>query len=167
MYQRRLSATQGGMTISGGDPLLSKARVAREALTAGERRRIFARHFAEMLVAMLVGMGVLAGLASLTLAAAGSSLAGQPDAFRVMVMGVAMTVPMVLWMRHRGHATSRNVEMAATMLVPSVVTAALVAADVLGLGAGFAVQHAVMVPAMLGVMLWRYDHYSGSHAHSA
>jgi hypothetical protein len=27
-------------------------------------------------------------------------------------------------------------------------------------GAALGVQHAVMVPAMLGVMLWRYGHYS-------
>jgi hypothetical protein len=24
-------------------------------------------------------------------------------------------------------------------------------------------RHAVMIPAMLGVMLWRYEHYSGAH----
>ena len=116
---------------------------------------------------MLIGMGALAGLASLTFAAAGSSLTEQPGAFRVMVMGVAMTVPMALWMRHRGHAASRNVEMSASMLVPSGIAAALVAAGVLGLGAGFAVQHAVMVPAMLGVMLWRYDEYARPHAASS
>ena len=37
-------------------------------------RRAFVRHFAEMLVAMLLGMGVLGGLAMLGFAAAGSSM---------------------------------------------------------------------------------------------
>jgi hypothetical protein len=30
--------------------------------------------------------------------------------------------------------------------------------------AALGLQHAVMIPAMLGVMLWRYEEYS--HAHS-
>lgn len=116
---------------------------------------------------MLLGMGVLEGLALLAFAAAGSSLADQPGAFRVMLMGQNMTVPMVLWMRHRGHSAGRNVEVAASMLVPSGVAAALAAAGVLGVGAALAVQHAVMVSAMLAVMLWRYDEYARPHAASS
>jgi hypothetical protein len=81
-------------------------------------------------------------------------------------MGVSMTVPMVAWMAHRGHGTRRGVEMAAAMLVPSAAAAALAAAGVLGAGAALAVQHVAMVPAMLGVMLWRYDEYARPHAAS-
>ena len=126
-------------------------------------KRVFALHFAEMVAAMFIGMGVLGGLAALTFAAADSSLTDQPGAVRVMLMGVYMTVPMVLWMRHRGHSGPRSVEMAASMLVPSFATAALAASGVLGAGAALGVQHAVMVPAMLGVMLWRYKEYSQPH----
>lgn len=64
-------------------------------------KRWFARHFVEMLLAMLIGMGVLGGLAVLAFAAAGSSLSDQPGAFQIMLMGVNMTVPMVIWMGHR------------------------------------------------------------------
>lgn len=130
-------------------------------------KRVFARHFAEMVAAMLIGMGVLEGLAMLAFAAAGSSLSDQPGAVRVMLMGLSMTAPMVIWMRHRGHSAARNVEMAASMLVPSVVAAALAAAGILDAGAALGVQHGVMVPAMLGVMLWRYDEYARSHAVSS
>jgi hypothetical protein len=130
-------------------------------------RRAFARHFLEMVVAMLLGMGVLEGVAALAFAAAGSGLTDQPGAFRVMLMGLNMTVPMVMWMRYRGHSASRNGEMAASMLVPSGVAAALAAAGVLGVGAALLVQHAVMIPAMLAVMLWRYDEYARPHAASS
>jgi hypothetical protein len=41
--------------------------------------------------------------------------------------------------------------------------ATLAWAGALGTAAGLAVQHSVMVPAMLGVMLWRYEHYSQPH----
>jgi flagellar biosynthetic protein FliP len=127
-------------------------------------KRAFARHFAEMIVVMLLGMGVLEGLAAVAFAVAGSSLTDQPGALRVTLMGLSMTVPMVFWMRHRGHAAGRNVEMAASMLVPSAIAAALAAASVLSAGAALAVQHAVMVPAMLGVMLWHYEEYARPHA---
>jgi uncharacterized membrane protein YhaH (DUF805 family) len=127
-------------------------------------KRAFVRHFGEMVLAMLLGMGVLGGLAELVFAVFGGSVSDQPGGFRVMLMGVSMTVPMVAWMGYRGHARGRNAEMAASMMVPTVAAAALAAAGALGSGAALAVQHAVMVPAMLGVMLWRYEHYSQPHA---
>ena len=116
-------------------------------------KRVFAGHFGEMLVVMLLGMGVLEGLAALAFTAASASLTGQPGGFRVMLMGLSMTVPMVLWISYRGHSARRNAEMATSMLMPSALAAALVASGAFGLGVAFAVQHAVMVPAMLAVML--------------
>jgi hypothetical protein len=80
-----------------------------------------------------------------------------------MLMGINMTVPMVIWMSYRGHARVQNAEMAASMILPSFAAAILVWAGALGTSAGFGVQHAVMIPAMLGVMLWRYEHYSQHH----
>lgn len=126
--------------------------------------RAFARHFGEMLIAMFLGMGVFGGLAALGFAAAGGSSSDLPGGVRVMLMGIYMTVPMVLWMRYRGHAATHNAEMAMSMMVPTVVAAALAFAGALGTGAALGVQHAVMVPAMLAVMLWRYDHYARPHA---
>lgn len=125
--------------------------------------RLFLRHFAEMLVAMFVGMGVLEGLAALAFMAADRSLIDQPGVFRVLLMGASMTVPMVLWMSHRGHSGRRSAEMAASMLVPTGLAAVLLAAGLFGVGAALAIQHAVMVPAMLAVMLWRYDEYARPH----
>lgn len=127
-------------------------------------RRAFVRHFLEMGIVMLLGMGLFEGLAALSFAAAGSSLTGQTGTFRVSLMGLSMTVPMVLWMAYRGHSTPRNTEMAGSMLVPSAFAAALVATGAVGLGVAFAIQHALMIPAMLGVMLWRYDEYA-AHEH--
>jgi hypothetical protein len=127
-------------------------------------KRAFARHFGEMVLAMFMGMLVLGGSAELVFALFGSSLSDQSGGTQVMLMGFSMTVPMVLWMRHRGHAAARNVEMAMSMIVPSVAAAALAWAGLLGAGAALGIQHAVMIPAMLGVMLWRYQEYSHSHA---
>ena len=117
-----------------------------------------------MVLAMVLGMVVLGGLAELLFAAAGSSLSDQSGSTQVMLMGLNMTVPMVLWMSYRGHAAARNAEMALSMIVPSVAAAALAWAGALESGAALGVQHAVMIPAMLGVMLWRYQDYSHPHA---
>jgi hypothetical protein len=127
-------------------------------------KRAFARHFGEMLLAMFLGMGVLGGLAELAFAAAGSSLSDQPGGSRVMLMGFNMTVPMIIWMSYRGHSVARNAEMAMSMIVPSIAAAALAWAGALESGAALGVQHAVMIPAMLAVMLWRYEDYSHPRA---
>ena len=119
------------------------------------RRRRFLRHFVEMLLAMFAGMLVLGGITELVFAAAGGSLSDAPGSVRVMLMGFDMTVPMVAWMSYRRHSRARNAEM--------VAAAALAAAGVLSSAAALGVQHAVMIPAMLGVMLWRYDDYSRAH----
>ena len=127
-------------------------------------RRAFVRHFVEMLVVMFVGMGVFSGLAALLFQAAGSSLTDQSGQLRVMLMGVNMAVPMALWMAFRGHRAARNIEMAGSMLVPSAAAALLVWSGTMDVMAGMVLQHVVMVPAMLGVMLWRYDEYA-QHRH--
>jgi hypothetical protein len=131
--------------------------------TSRGSKGVFARHFGEMVVAMFLGMAVLGGLSELTFAVAGASLSDQPGGFQIMLMGLNMTVPMVLWMSYRGHARARNIEMAASMVVPTVAAAVLAWTGALGSGAGMGVQHAAMIPAMLGVMLWRYEEYSRHH----
>jgi flagellar biosynthetic protein FliP len=126
-------------------------------------QRIFARHFLEMVLVMVAGMGILSGVASLAYRAAGSDLSAQPGYLRVALMGLFMTVPMVVWMAARSHAPARTVEMAASMLIPSAVAAVLVEVDAVGVMTGMGIQHAVMVPAMLAVMLWRYGEYAQPH----
>jgi type IV secretory pathway TrbL component len=51
-------------------------------------------------------------------------------------------------------------EMAGSMVVPTAIVIALHWLGVFPGSAVLLVQHLVMVSAMLGVMLWRYDHYA-------
>jgi uncharacterized membrane protein YhaH (DUF805 family) len=134
-------------------------------LSTGSRsKRAFARHFGEMVLAMFLGMVVLGGLAQLVFAVFGSSPSDQSGGFQVMLMGFNMTVPMVIWMSYRGHDRARNAEMAASMIVPSLFAAIVAWAGVLGDAGALALQHGVMIPAMLAVMLWRYEDYSQTHS---
>ena len=82
------------------------------ALPRSRGRRAFARHFAEMLLAMFAGMAVLGAVAQALFAAGGSSLGNASGAIQVLIMGFNMTAAMVAWMVYRGHDAARNVEMA-------------------------------------------------------
>ena len=73
-----------------------------------------------------------------------------------MLLGMAatMTVPMVGWMRYRGHGWRANTEMSASMLVPTFVAIALLEAGVVDdIGVLLVVEHVAMLLGMLGVML--------------
>jgi hypothetical protein len=134
--------------------------------------RHFARHYLEMLLAMGVGMVVLGGLDSALLSAMGSSTARvekDAPALMLLAMGFNMTVPMVAWMRVRGHGWGPSAEMAASMILPSLAVVAFLAAGVVtDLGALLGIQHVVMLPAMLVAMVLRKDEYSHPHrSHAA
>jgi hypothetical protein len=119
----------------------------------------FIRHYLEMVIAMLLGMAVLGIPGFIALEAAGV----DTEAAGVLLWGMAlsMTVPMVAWMRHRGHGWLPCWEMAAAMIVPTMGALALLEAGALGdAHAAMGVQHVVMFPAMLGVMLLRRDEYT-------
>jgi hypothetical protein len=84
--------------------------------------RRFVQHFFEMVVVMMLGMAVLAAaFREIHVLAFGS---GFDAAWRDHVVLAAfamvfnMTVPMVLWMRYRGHSWARGGEMAAAMNLP-------------------------------------------------
>lgn len=113
----------------------------------------FLRHFGEMVLAMLLGMAVfdvVTGAIHIPMGLEVSALA----------MAVAMTVPMVAWMRLRKHAWRLNAEMAGAMIIPTLV---LIGGSRLGLLPPTSLMlgtHLLMVPAMLAVMLARWRDYT-------
>jgi hypothetical protein len=77
-----------------------------------------------------------------------------------------MVVPMVAWMRFRGHGWRANGEMSLSMVLPTLGVIALLSADVVeNVGALLVAEHVVMLLAMLGAMLLRPSEYMG-HAHA-
>ena len=121
----------------------------------------FVRHYLEMVVAMAAGMMVY-GLAF----GRGMAFTGYGDE---AMMAAFMTVPMVAWMRYRGHSWRQCAEMAVAMLVPmAAVVLALagrpgVSDRALGMG-----SHAAMLLGMLVLMIVRRSEYAGDgHCHGA
>jgi hypothetical protein len=119
-----------------------------------------------MLAAMVLGMVVLGVPAEWGLEAIGTSTGElRADAPAVVLLGMAtiMTLPMVGWMRYRGHGWRPSAEMAASMYLPTFGAIALLAADATDYGTAMVLEHVVMLPAMLVAMLLRADEYTGAH----
>ncbi len=124
------------------------------------RHRTFIRHYVEMLLAMFAGMLVLGLPIALVLDPASETI-------RLLNMAVVMTVPMVAWMRYRGHGWMPCAEMSASMFLPTFAAIGLLWGGALEFGAAMTLEHVVMFPAMLLVMLLRRDEYSGRAHHMA
>ena len=128
-------------------------------MSPGTRR--FLLHYLEMVAAMIIGMVVLG--------AASDALLDLPDetAVNIVEMAIAMTLPMVAWMRFRGHGWRPCIEMAAVMLVPAAVALVLLGTqlveDEMVL---MTIEHTAMFVGMFLAMLLRRDEYTG-HVHGA
>jgi hypothetical protein len=133
--------------------------------------RNFIRHYAEMIAAMFLGMALLyvpAGAALTAFGTSTSELNSDAPALALVLMTLTMTVPMVGWMRYRGHAWRPSAEMAASMVIPTLGVIALLGAGLVDdVGTLMAIEHVVMFPSMLVAMLLRRDEYSHGHARLA
>jgi hypothetical protein len=123
----------------------------------------FLRHLLEMTVAMMVGM-LVGGAVFVTAlgTTAEDALRRYPVPF-VLVMAFSMTLPMVAWMRHRGHGWRSRLEMGAAMLVPAIALVCLKLAGVISGTICGAYCIATLV-AMVALMLYRRDEYSAVSA---
>jgi glyoxylate carboligase len=120
----------------------------------------FVFHYVEMVLAMVVGMLLLGGLSEVLL--------DLPDetAVTLVEMAIAMTVPMVAWMRYRGHGWRATNEMAAAMIIPAVGALVLLGAGIVtDEGTLMMIEHTAMFVGMFGAMLWRHEEYTGHHHH--
>lgn len=137
------------------------------ALAAGWR---FTRHLVEMLVAMFVGMMVL----DLAVTLLGSPPGDDTLLGGYAYMGLAMTLPMVAWMRRMGHPWADCGEMTAAMLGPMFALVLPVALGVERIVPGLTADslmlpaHGAMIAGMVLLMLYRWDRYAhGSHCRHA
>jgi hypothetical protein len=122
----------------------------------------FVRHYVEMVIAMFVGMAVLALPARAALATAGTSWSELGNEAMFLGMALEMTVPMVAWMGYRGHGSRPCNEMAAAMLLPTFAAIALLQTGA-DSGLLMAAEHVAMLLAMLAAMLLRPAEYTHDH----
>ena len=135
-----------------------------QAATTHSNRR-FVLHYVEMVAVMFIGMFALSQPADWLFGAFGASTSSEHPVMMLFSMGITMTVPMVSWMRYRGHAWRPTNEMAASMLIPTFAAMTLVGTGVMTGGASMVGEHVAMLGGMLVAMVLRRDEYSGAHAH--
>ena len=122
----------------------------------------FTRHLLEMVVAMMAGMAVL-GVAI--------GVLGEPPGYanplvEYALMSASMSVPMVLWMRYRGHSWTDGLEMTVAMLAPMFALVIPVELGVVGLSGDslMVLSHVAMIGGMVALMVYRFERYAhGAH----
>jgi hypothetical protein len=132
-------------------------------LRRGSPTRNFLRHYGEMVIAMFLGMLVLGlpllGLVGL-LGVSTTEMEDRAPAVVLLGMPVVMTIPMVAWMRYRGHAWRPSMEMAAAMFVPSFGAIGLMAIGASDFDSALVIEHVAMLLSMLALMLFRWNEYA-------
>lgn len=124
----------------------------------------FTRHYAEMIVAMLVGMALFYPLwLRATDQATALSWVHRTDV-ESLVMATAMTLPMVAWMRMHGCRVRLTAEMTLAMYAGFVVLFPLLWAGLIAEMGLMMVGHVLMPVFMLVAMLLRRHEYAGHPA---
>ena len=137
--------------------------VSADAQRAQGRRGLdtigFGRHFVEMLAAMMIGMVVSAAVFLSAVGMTAEQAMREHAVLFVVLQAAGMTVAMVAWMHHRGHARERSAEMAAAMVLPAIPLVCLRLLDVIGgpICGGYCLLTFV---AMAAVMLYRRADYA-------
>jgi flagellar biosynthetic protein FliP len=114
---------------------------------------VFALHYLEMVVAMLVGMVVLDKVWALVWPA----LTARTDVL-AMVMATDMAIGMAAWMRFRRSSWRHITEMCAAMYLPFVVLLAPFWMGLISGGVLLTAGHLLMLPAMAVPMLRHRGH---------
>ena len=120
----------------------------------------FAIHFAEMVVAMAVGMVALHPVWMWALDAIGAAALMRNPYTGALIMATNMTVAMSAWMKVRGHGWRPIAEMGAAMYAPFLALFAPLALGLIGSDALMLWGHVLMLPAMAAVMLLRPHEYA-------
>ncbi|GAB4000982.1 hypothetical protein GCM10029992_34870 [Glycomyces albus] len=123
-------------------------------------KRRFLWHYVEMVIAMAVGMVVLGAAVRGIVALTGLEYStGSHPELSTLEMAFDMSVGMVAWMRFRRHGWAASLEMAAAMFAPAIAMIALYRLDAVDADTMIMLEHVVMFPLMLVIMLRRRREY--------
>ena len=137
-----------------------EVRVPRIIARAG----YFIWHLIEMCLAMCIG-----GIPLIILFFVGAAKLGYPDLLvqspelTVLVIGFILALPMLAWMRFRGHEWRPTLEMVSTTIVLAILLVGLGWLEILPRNSLFEWLTRLACPVMIIPMLLRLDHYAGHH----
>ena len=121
--------------------------------------RRFLRHGFAMLVAMVLGMAAYVAVVGALYGDVEEARVAQPELY-ALGMAAAMSIPMVVWMRRRGHDWAVCNEMVTAMALPYAVFILCYWVGGLSAASICPLSCALMLPAMAAAMLYRVDEYA-------
>jgi hypothetical protein len=116
-----------------------------------------------MVLTMVIGMIVLHPLWAVSFNALGLPDPLDHATVMALVMATDMSLGMGAWMRYRGHSWRPIAEMSATMYLPFAVFLVPVWAGAMSGDTMIVAGHALMLPTMLALMVWRRSEYGHGH----
>jgi hypothetical protein len=125
----------------------------------------FFRHFLEMCLAMCIGGIALNILFFYTAAQIGypNLLSNFPE-FSILAIGINLAIPMIVWMRFRGHNWRLTLEMASTSIILAALLIGMSGLGIIPKNSMLEWIRSLACPTMLIPMLLRLDTYTGHHA---
>jgi hypothetical protein len=133
------------------------------------RPAYFGWHLFQMCLAMCIGIAVLdvPFLGAARLLGYSDPIRQLPE-LTALVVAFNMSLPMAAWMRYRMRHDRRSIaEMSGAMGVEALLVIAAAWVGMIARDRIVPVQHALMVPAMIVPMLYRFDLYTGGSGHHA
>ena len=126
----------------------------------------FLLHFLEMGIAMGVGMAIFGPVKGALVDQGYTALLDKTSLDYQFWMNLFMVVPMVLWMRARGHMWRHGVEMGGAMVIPTACIILLCRAGLTDVLPWFttSLSGIAMFAGMLGYMLYRRDMYTSGYS---
>ena len=137
----------------------ARRSAATRARTGGEWRGVL-RRFGRVRLAMFIGAVALGSGLELALKLFGATGTDVSISVGAALVAFNMIVPMLVWSRRKARLPlARAAEIAASVVLATGVAIALHDAAAISSEAVLVVQQLMMLPAMLGAMLWRADSY--------
>ena len=126
----------------------------------------FLLHFLEMAIAMGIGMAIFVPVKAALVGQGYIGLLERSSLDYQVWMNLFMVVPMVLWMRVRGHGWRHGAEMGAAMIVPTACVLALCSLGVTNVLPWFTTNLSgpAMFLGMLGIMVYRREMYASAYS---
>jgi hypothetical protein len=129
------------------------------------RAGYFLWHFLEMCLVMCIG-GITINVLFFGLAArlGFPNLFEKFPQFSLLLVGVNLSIPMIAWMRFRGHEWRPTLEMASTSIILPVLLIGATWLSLIPESSQLPLLKKLVCPVMLIPMLFRLDLYTAHHA---
>lgn len=155
-----------GSVLKKGRRLMQRPQSSQRILHLVAVAARFALHFLEMVIAMGIGMAIFGQVKTALVGLGYIALLDRTSLDYQVWMNLFMVVPMVLWMRARGHMWRHGIEMGAAMIIPTACILLLCRAGVTDVLPWFttSLTSIVMFAGMLGYMLYRREMYTSGYS---